>query len=75
MKFLEASFERKHGELVMNQAVHNETMTPEIFRQVRGGQPATPDEIRAANLRHVPDGFTIWRTKYGDLRAIKVEHL
>lgn len=61
------------GRLKVEHIAHNDRMSFELFKQIYGGQLATPEEIGKSRIAFVPDGFSVWKTKRGDLLAVRDE--
>lgn len=62
------------GRLDVRQVAHHDRMTLAMFKGIYKGRVATPQEIKAANIRVIPDGMGVWRRDDGSLLAIRNEN-
>lgn len=62
------------GRLDVRQVTHADRMSLKTFREIYKGRNATPEEIKAANIRVLPEGMGVWRRDDGSLWAIRNEN-
>ncbi|KJV24923.1 hypothetical protein VI06_20680 [Aquitalea magnusonii] len=64
----------KHdGSGVFEIEAHNPRMDFNLFKQIHKGRPATQEELKAARIGFVPDGYSAWRKENGTFLAIRDE--
>ena len=62
------------GCLIVRQITDNDRMTLETFKEIYKGRVATPEEIRDARVRNLPEGMGVWRREDGSFWAIRNEN-